>query len=101
MKRGKQLPLSLEALLQKSATEVKYAWAKVMRAVRSLGSVAITQQERVEMVVMDPETNREIAFLAFDQRLRSLDQADAPEQFAAVRAAKGRLKHPPKAGSTF
>lgn len=118
MKLGKQPVRSLEALPQKSATEVKNGWAKVVREVRSSGSVAVTQHDRVEMVVMDAETYREITALAaeqterrravleeltqaFDQRLRSLDSPETPKKFAAVRAAKGRLKHPPKAGSTF
>jgi PHD/YefM family antitoxin component YafN of YafNO toxin-antitoxin module len=115
---GKRPLRSLEALPQKSATEVKNGWAKVVREVRSSGSVAVTQHDRVEMVVMDAETYHEITALAteqterrraalealtqaFDQRLRSLDNAETPKKFAAVRAAKGRLKHPPKAGSTF
>jgi hypothetical protein len=118
MKPGRQPIRSLEAMPQKSATEVKNGWAKVVREVRSSGSVAVTQHDRVEMVVMDAETYREITSLAvdqaerrramldeltqaFDQRLRSLDKRETPKRFAAVRAAKGRLKHPPKAGSTF
>src|SRR3546814_9935988 len=62
---------SLEQLPQRNATQVKNKWADVVREVRKLGSVAVTQHNQVEMVVMDAETYQKISALAEEARARS------------------------------
>ena len=60
----------IEDLPQRTATQVKNRWADLVREVRVAGSVAVTQHDRVEMVVMDAATYRKAAALAEDAKAR-------------------------------
>ena len=108
----------IEDLPQRSATKVKNKWADLVREVRAAGSVAVTQHDRVEMVVMDAETYRRAAALAedakarqqatlaelsteFDRRLAALKSPETRGRVEAVIAARGRAKRRPKAGASF
>jgi prevent-host-death family protein len=110
--------LSLKALPRRSATQIKNKWADVVRDVRKLGSVAITQHNQVEMVVMSAETYQKIYARAeearvrdeasltelsadFDRRLESLKADGISERVEKVMSARGRIKHPAKAGTTY
>lgn len=109
---------SLEKLPQESATQVKNKWAEVVRKVRKLGSVAVTQHNQVEMVVMDAETYRKISALAekararseaqlaelstdFDRRLASFKTDGIRDRVEGVMSARGRAKRPAKAGDAY
>lgn len=108
----------LEDLPQRNATEVKNKWGDLVRAVRAAGSVAVTQHDRIEMVVMDAATYRTMAALAedagerrqavlaelsaeFDRRLAALKSPETRGRAEAVMAARGRSKRRPKAGASF
>ena len=108
----------IEDLPQRSATKVKNKWADLVREVRAAGSVAVTQHDRVEMVVMDAATYRRAAALAedvkarqqatlaelsaeFDGRLAALKSPETRGRVEAVIAARGRSKRRPKAGISF
>jgi PHD/YefM family antitoxin component YafN of YafNO toxin-antitoxin module len=103
---------------QRSATQVKNQWADLVRAVRQSGGVAVTQHDRVEMVVLEASTYQQMASLAagarqadqaalerlsveFDQRLDALKGARTPGLIDAVFKARGRAKKRPKAGTSF
>jgi PHD/YefM family antitoxin component YafN of YafNO toxin-antitoxin module len=109
---------SLKTLPQRSATQVTNRWAYVVRDVRKLGSVAITQHNQVEMVVMDAETYQKISAHAeevrarseaglaelsddFDRRLASLKADGIRDRVEKVMSARGRIKRPAKAGDTY
>ncbi len=109
---------SLQKLPQRSATQVKNKWAEVVREVRKLGSVAVTQHSQVEMVVMDAETYQKISALAeearadseaklaeltadFDRRLASFKTEGIRDRVEDVMSARGRIKRPAKAGTTY
>lgn len=109
---------SLEKLPQRNATQVKNKWADVVREVRKLGSVAVTQHNQVEMVVMNAETYQKISALAeeararseaglaelsadFDRRLASFKTEGIRDRVESVMSARGRIKRPPKAGATY
>ena len=109
---------SLEKLPQRNATQVKNKWADVVREVRKLGSVAVTQHNQVEMVVMNAETYQKISALAeeararseaklaelsadFDRRLASFKTEGIRDRVESVMSARGRIKRPPKAGTTY
>jgi PHD/YefM family antitoxin component YafN of YafNO toxin-antitoxin module len=108
----------LEDLPQRKATQVKNQWGSLVRDVRATGSIAVTQHDRVEMVVMDAATYRTMAALAeeanarhqaslarlatdFERRLASLQDPETRTRVQAVMAARGRAKRRPKAGSSF
>lgn len=109
---------SLKTLPQRSATQVKNRWADVVREVRKFGSVAITQHNQVEMVVMDAETYQKISAHAeearargevglaalsddFDRRLASFKTDGIRDRVENVMSARGRIKRPAKAGATY
>jgi prevent-host-death family protein len=108
----------IENLPRRNATQVKNKWADLVREVRAVGSVAVTQHNRVEMVVMDAATYRKMAALAedakarrqaalaelsadFDRRLAALKSPETRGRVEAVMAARGRTKRRPKAGASF
>ena len=108
----------IEDLPQRNATQVKNRWADLVREVRAAGSVAVTQHDRVEMVVMDAATYRKAAAMAedakvrqqatlaelsaeFDRRLAALKSPETRGRVEAVMAARGRAKRRPKAGPSF
>lgn len=108
----------IEELPQRNATQVKNKWADLVRAVRAGGSVAVTQHDRVEMVVMDAATYRKMAALAeqakerqqvtlaelsaeFDRRLAALKGPETRGRVEAAMATRGRTKRRPKAGMAF
>jgi PHD/YefM family antitoxin component YafN of YafNO toxin-antitoxin module len=108
----------IEDLPQRTATQVKNKWADLVRAVRAVGGVAVTQHDRIEMVVMDATTYQKLATLAedakerrqaalaelsaeFDRRLAALKGAETRGRIETVMAARGRSKRRPKAGVSF
>jgi prevent-host-death family protein len=108
----------LEELPRRNATQVKNKWADVVREVRKAGSVAVTQHDRIEMVVMDAETYRKISALAeaararseaglaalsaeFDRRLASLGAEGIRGRVESVMSARGRARRRGKAGTSF
>lgn len=108
----------LEKLPQRNATQVKNKWADVVREVRKLGSVAVTQHDQVEMVVMDADTYRKISAFAeeararseaglaelsaeFDRRLASFKTEGIRDRVESVMSARGHIKRRPKAGATY
>ena len=112
-----ELP-KLEDLPRQTASDVKNKWREVVREVREAGSVAITNQSSVEVVLMDAQAYRALAASAvalreretvvleqlsaqFNQRLASLQAPDAGDKAAAVFQRKGRLSKRPKAGTAF
>jgi prevent-host-death family protein len=109
---------SLEKLPQRNAAQVKNKWADVVRDVRKLGSVAVTQHNQIEMVVMSAETYQKIAALAeearahseaglaelsadFDRRLASFKTEGIRDRVENVKSARGHIKRPRKAGTTY
>jgi len=110
--------LDIDALPQQSASQVKNKWAELVLRVREVGSVAITNHSKVEMVVVEAsrykemtaqleaiQRRREAALDAlskrFDEQLEAMQSPDFREKIDAVFAAKGKLRNPPKAGETF
>jgi prevent-host-death family protein len=110
--------LDIDALPQQSASQVKNKWAELVRRVREVGSVAITNHSKVEMVVVEAgryqemttqiETmqRRQQAVLdelskRFDERLDKLQSPGFREKLDAVFEARGELRNRPKAGETF
>lgn len=108
----------IEGLPQRSSTQVKNQWAAVVREVREFGPVAITQHERIEMVVMDAATYQRMVAMAehaeqrrqaalaelsaeFDRRLAALNNPETRSHAEAVIEARGRTKRRPKAGVSF
>jgi hypothetical protein len=108
----------IEGLPQRTATQVKNQWAALVRQVHAVGSVAVTQHDRVEMVVMDVATYQKIAAVAenaerrrqaaltelsaeFDRRLATLKSSETRDRIEAVMGARGRTKRRPKAGASF
>lgn len=108
----------LEELPQRKATQVKNKWGDLVRQVRAQGSVAVTNHDRVEMVVMEAGRYREMAALLaaaedrrrstlaeltaeFDQHLAALKDSDARERIEAAMKARGRVMPRPKAGASF
>jgi prevent-host-death family protein len=108
----------IEDLPQRKATQVKNKWGDLVREVRAAGSVAVTQHNKVEMVVVDAATYRKMAALAegakehrqaalaelsaeFDRRLAALQTPETRRRVEAVMAARGRTKRRPKAGVSY
>jgi hypothetical protein len=108
----------IENLPQRSATEVKNAWADVAREVGEVGSVAVTQHHKVKWIVMDAATYQKMAAVAekaeerrqaalselsadFDRRLAVLNAPETRGRVKAVMKARGRSKRRPKAGASF
>ena len=110
--------LDLASLPRQSATQVKNKWADVVRQVREMGSVAITNHSAVDMVLVDAATYRRLTadMLAlkareksvlddlegrFTARLAMLQERDAQHKVAGLFKARGRAALRPKAGATF
>lgn len=108
----------VEELPRRNATQVKNRWGDLLREVRECGSVAVTNHDEVEMVVVAVGKYREMAALVedlngrrraaldeltaeFDRHLAQLKAPDARERMEAAMAAKGRAMPRPKAGSSF
>jgi PHD/YefM family antitoxin component YafN of YafNO toxin-antitoxin module len=108
----------VEDLPRRNATEVKNKWGDLVREVRAHGSVAVTNHDKVELVVVEVGRYREMAALVegvqgrqqaalaelaaeFDRLLASLKAPDARGRLAAAMASQGRVKPRPKAGSSF
>jgi prevent-host-death family protein len=108
----------LEELPRRNATEAKNRWGGLVREVRTLGTIAITSHDKVEVVILEAGKYREMAALVydaekrrktaldelsaeFDQHLASLKTPDARARVDAVMAAKGRAKVRSKAGASF
>jgi rRNA processing protein Krr1/Pno1 len=110
--------VELERLPRKKASEVKNKWRDLVRDVRTFGSVAVTNHDTIEMVVVEARRYQEMAAAVdaakarnkvalaelsadFDKRLAALKTPEARDRIEAVMAAKGRLKRRPKAGASF
>ncbi|MCB1975358.1 MAG: type II toxin-antitoxin system prevent-host-death family antitoxin [Burkholderiaceae bacterium] len=110
--------LEIASLPRQSASQVKNKWGEVVRQVREVGSVAITNHSAVEMVLVDAATYRQLtagmtALQAreravlddltgrFDARLAALQEPQAPVRVAGLFAAQGQGAARPRAGSTF
>lgn len=110
---------ALDDLPRQNATRVKNKWGDVVRQVQQSGSVAVTNHSTVEMVLLDARTYRQLVedLLAlkaqersaldelnerFNERLASLQDADAGEKVAGLLTSKGRLGAArPNAGASF
>jgi len=109
-----QLP-DLDALPRQNASQVKNKWAEVVRLVHESGSVAVTNNSTVEMVLLSAATYRQLVAqimalnareqavldeLAsrFESRLAALRQPGNNKKVKTLLAAKGKLKRRPKAG---
>ena len=110
--------IAIDALPHREATEVKNKWGSVVRQVKALGRVAITNRKEPELVVMSAEeygrlmtqieeagAHREkvLASLAarFDEDLAKLQAPEAHKRIDALFDAKGRTETPVIAGQTF
>lgn len=108
----------LDDLPRQNASRVKNKWGEVARQVQQSGSVAITNHSTVEMVLLDAATYerlvREVAALKsreqaeldalaerFDERLLSLQQADAAERVASLFERRWQLGKRPVAGDSY
>lgn len=108
----------IDELPRRNATQVKNKWGDLVREVRAAGSVAVTQHDKVEMVIVDAATYRKMAALAddarerhratlaelsaeFDRRLATLKSPGTRGRVEAVMAARGRSRRRPKAGVSF
>ena len=108
----------VEDLPRKNATEVKNRWGDLVREVRAHGSVAVTNHDKVEMVVVEVGQYREMAALVegvqgrhqaalaelaaeFDRRLAALKAPDARGRIDTAMASRGRVRPRPKAGASF
>jgi len=107
-----------EHLPTRTASQVKNQWGDVVRHVRELGSLAITNHANVEMVLIDTATYRKLVEdvqaihaekrstldaldSAFQERLAVLQQSGAADRVDALMAARGKSAKLPKAGSSF
>jgi hypothetical protein len=110
--------LDIEKLPRRNATQVKSSWGDVSRAVQSAGSVAITNHDKIEMVILSAAKYCDLIEKAaqsqaqaqlvlerltarFDAQLASLQAHDTAHKIEQVVAAKGVFKVPPKAGQSF
>jgi antitoxin (DNA-binding transcriptional repressor) of toxin-antitoxin stability system len=110
--------LQLEELPRRNATQVKNKWSDLVREVRASGSVAVTNHDKVEMVVMEAGKYREMATLIegakerhqatlaeltaeFDQRLAELKAPKARKLVENALASRGQVMPRPKAGTSF
>ena len=110
--------LDLASLPRQSASQVKNKWGDVVRQVREVGSVAITNHSAVEMVLVDAATYRQLTTdmltlkareqsvledLAgrFNARLAVLQEPDAQHQVAGLFDSRGKSALRPKAGASF
>jgi PHD/YefM family antitoxin component YafN of YafNO toxin-antitoxin module len=108
-----------ETLTQLPATDVKnHGWKGVMRCVAAQGKVVVTNHREPEAVILttqeyarimaivaqaEGETNVALETLRrrFDDRLASLQAADAGDRLRSVMGAPARLDGQLKAGSDF
>lgn len=110
--------LDLASLPRQTASHVKNKWGEVVRQVREVGSVAITNHSAVEMVLVDAATYRQLTTEMmvlkareqsvledltgrFNARLAVLQEPDAQQQVAGLFDARGKGAVRPKAGATF
>jgi len=110
--------VQLADLPRHNTSMVRNKWGDIVRQVRQVGSVAITNHSKVEMVLVDAETyshvTQALASLKaheqtvlddlaarFDARLAALQQPDAKDRLGALLASRGRLGQRPKAGASF
>ncbi|MEA1674943.1 type II toxin-antitoxin system Phd/YefM family antitoxin [Nitrospirillum sp. BR 11163] len=109
---------SIEALPRRNATQVRSRWAEVAREVQVSGSVAITNHDRVEMVLVSAEEYERLATKAagglaqqqatldrlvaqFDAELATLREPGARDRLEDMLASKGQGGPRPKAGYSY
>lgn len=107
--------LAIENMPRWTATHARNAWRQLMLKVQSAGGVAITNHDKIEIVVLSADDyNRLIASMdadkqamldrltaRFDASLVSLNEPGVAHKAKRLLAAKGRIRHAPKAGKTF
>jgi len=108
----------IEELPRRNATQVKNKWSDLVREVRASGTVAVTNHDKVEMVMVEAGKYREMAALVagakrrhqatlaelaaeFDRHLAELKAPEARERVEAALASRGRVMPRPKAGTSF
>lgn len=108
----------IEDLPRRNATEVKNRWGDLVREVRACGSVAVTNHDNIEMVVIEVGKYREMSLLVesvqerrgaalaeltaeFDEHLARLKAPDVRARIEAAMASRGRTTPRPKAGTSF
>ena len=108
----------IEELPHRNATQVKNRWSDLVREVRARGSVAVTNHDTVEMVVVEAGRYLEMAALVeamegrrrtalaelaaeFDEHLAALKTPGARARVDAAMASRGRVAPRPKAGPSF
>jgi PHD/YefM family antitoxin component YafN of YafNO toxin-antitoxin module len=108
----------IDEIPRRSATEVKNQWGDVIRDLRASGSVALTQHNNVEMVLVDAslyrsmealdeaETERRRQVIAnldaeFEQRLAAMRDGHMRKRVEGVMAARGRSKKRPIVGESY
>jgi hypothetical protein len=112
-----ELP-DLDELPRQKASQVKNKWGDLVRLVRELGSVAVTNHSAVEMVLLNAAIYRQLVkevralnareqlvldelAARFNARLAALQQPDAGQKMQELFAAKGKLIRRAKAGASF
>jgi prevent-host-death family protein len=107
----------IDDLPRRNATQVKNKWGDLVRTVHKTGSVAVTNHDRLELVVMDADHYREMAALAegvqkhretalaelaaeFDRHLAELQSAETRDRIEKAMASHGEVPLP-KAGPSF
>ena len=111
--------LDITELPTQKATQVKNQWGDVVRLVHEKGSVAITNHAKVEMVLVDARTYRDLTKMVqrlkernrevlddlnerFEAHLRGLRQPDAQRRVDDLFDADGkRHGKRPVAGASF
>jgi len=110
--------VELADLPRHNTSMVRNKWGDIVRQVRQVGSVAITNHSNVEMVLVDAETYQQVTHALaaikaheqallddlaarFDARRSALQQPDAKQRLGALLASRGKLGHRPKAGASF
>ena len=108
----------IDEIPRRSATEVKNQWGDVIRDLRASGSVALTQHNNIEMVLVDAslyrsmealdeaETERRRQVIAnldaeFEQRLAAMRDGHMRKRVEDVMAARGRSKKRPIVGESY
>jgi prevent-host-death family protein len=108
----------LDQLHKETASAVKNRWRELVQAVHEKGSVAVTTHAKVELVLVDADTYRQISEgvaamkvrergvldrLAddFEKRLASMQEPGFAKKVDAVFAGQGKLRSRPKAGAAF
>ncbi|MEA1652585.1 type II toxin-antitoxin system Phd/YefM family antitoxin [Nitrospirillum sp. BR 11164] len=103
---------------RRNATQVRSRWAEVAREVQANGGMAITNHDRVEMVLLSAEEYDRLAAKAtggaahqqavldrltaqFDVALAALQEPGVADRLEQLLSAQGQGKIRPKAGPSY